>query len=207
MVAGMPLSFDSCQKSFWRLSSGSGKAILKWNWREHSGFNDKIALCFRKSIMKPCIIFSPNDKAVILIKSMWHPIRQWNRMQKKQSGKVIQGHFSIKEEKGIAWITAWRGRAWEHTHSFRKLGPGGDYGLEIINQSSGSTWANCQVSPQAENWMDHFTSCNGKYRWQGQKRVWGEGGFQRQRAFRILSQIALKSQNYKGILWYFDNIC
>lgn len=52
---------------------------------------------------------------------------------KKKSGKVIQGHFSDKDEKRITWITD------REAGSDRKLWSPGDYGLEILNQSSDST--------------------------------------------------------------------
>lgn len=35
---------------------------------------------------------------------------QNEKRKKKQSGKVSQGHFSIKNEKGITWITAQTGK-------------------------------------------------------------------------------------------------
>lgn len=106
-MARMPLSLDRCQKSFWKFSSGSGKAILKLNWRAHSGFNDKIALCFRKSVTEIHKIFSTNGKAVIFVKSVWHQISETDS-RRKQSWKVMEGHFSIKAEKEIWWLTATR---------------------------------------------------------------------------------------------------
>lgn len=38
--------------------------------------------------METCKIFSPNDKAVILVKSMRHCSRQWDRMQKSRLEKL-----------------------------------------------------------------------------------------------------------------------
>lgn len=54
---------------------------------------------------------------------------------KMQSGEVIPGHFGIKAEKGITWITTGGAR---RADSYRKLCSQGHYGFDIISQSSDS---------------------------------------------------------------------
>lgn len=157
-------------------------------------------MCFRKSIMETCKIFSPSDRAVILVKSMWHHIRQWDRMQRSRVEKLSKVILALRSKRKLYGLQPWR--------------LGGGCRLIHYVVSTWRVWSSdnkpvlrfnlSQLPGVVSGWkLDGISLCNRKYRWQGWKSIWAKDGFQRQRVLRLLLETALTSQSHISMITLF----